>query len=212
MSGTVRTWSESSLVFHLHDEYMSIMSESNPKPALLVIDVQESFRQRPYFDPAALPDYFEAQNRLIQGCLRAGVPVVRILHVEDEGPFSLASGLVRPLDGLVEFAEAARFHKHRHSALAGTDLGAWLNERGLRRLIVSGIRTEQCCETTTRAASDAGFEVDFVTDATLTFAMRHANGRTYTPAELRERTELVLAGRFATVCSVGQALERAAAR
>ena len=71
------------------------------------------------------------------------------------------------------------------------------------------MRTEQCCETTTRAASDAGFEVDFVTEATLTFAMRHANGRTYTPGEIRERTELVLAGRFATICTVAEALARA---
>jgi len=209
VSGNVPSWSEKGLVSHLHAYYNSTMSESTAKTALLVIDVQESFRHRPYFDGAELPAYFEAQNGLIQGCVRAGVPVVRIFHVDDEGAFSLASGFVRPLDGLVEFAEATRVHKHRHSALAGTDLAAWLTQHGIGRVIVSGIRTEQCCETTTRAASDAGFAVDYVTDATLTFTMRHANGRTYSPAEIRERTELVLAERFATICSVGQAIGRA---
>ena len=188
------------------------MSEtSQNSSALLVVDVQESFRHRPYFDPNELPAYLAAQNQLIAGCVAAGIPVVRILHLEEEGVFSLASGYVRPLDGLIDFAPATTIYKRRHSALAGTDLAAWLTERGIRRVIVSGIRTEQCCETTTRAASDAGFEVDFVTAATFTFTMVHKSGRRYSTAEIRERTELVLDGRFASVCTVDQALERAGA-
>jgi nicotinamidase-related amidase len=75
---------------------------------------------------------------------------------------------------------------------------------------VSGIRTEECCETTARHASDSGFEVDFVIDATLTFAMKHPrNGRTYTAAEVKEQTELVLSsGQFARIASVKEALEK----
>jgi nicotinamidase-related amidase len=179
------------------------------KSALVVVDVQESFRQSPYFTATELPAYLAAQNALIAGCLEREIPVVRVLHVEPEGNFSLASGLVRPLTGLIEFREAAAIFKHRHSAFAGTELESWLHGRGLSSIIVSGIRTEQCCETTTRAGSDAGFAVDFVTEATLTFPMQHANGRQYSPAEIRERTELVLAGRFATICSVNEALARA---
>lgn len=188
-------------------------SHRDPKPAtaLLVVDAQESFRHRPYFDARELGVYLESQNALIDGAVAAGVPVVRILHVEAEGVFSLASGYVKPLEGLTRFTPAISIYKYRHSAFAGTDLAAWLTERGIHRVIVSGIRTEQCCETTTRAASDAGFEVDFVTAATLTFQMQHANGRVYSTAEIRERTELVLEGRFAKVCTVEEALERAGA-
>jgi nicotinamidase-related amidase len=152
---------------------------SKPHSALLVVDAQESFRHRPYFDARELATYLAAQNELIAGAAAAGLPVVRILHVEAEGVFSLASGYVKPLDGLAAFTAATTIHKYRHSAFAGTDLAAWLTERGIHRVIVSGIRTEQCCETTTRAASDAGFEVDFVTAATMTFQMQHANGRVY---------------------------------
>jgi nicotinamidase-related amidase len=183
------------------------MSAQKPT-ALLVIDVQESFRHRPGFDPEALPGFLAAQNALIQGAQARGLPIVRVFHIATEGVFAPASGHVVPMAGLAEFQPALLVHKQRHSALAGTDLGAWLTERGIGRVIISGMRTEQCCETTTRAASDAGFEVDFVTEATLTFAMRHANGRIYTPGEIRECTELVLAGRFATICTVAEALER----
>jgi nicotinamidase-related amidase len=72
-------------------------------------------------------------------------------------------------------------------------------------LLVTGIRTEQCCETTTRHASDLGFQVRYVTDATLTFPMQTRSGRKFSTAEIRERTELVLDGRFASIVSTAEA-------
>ncbi len=88
--------------------------------------------------------------------------------MEDEGPFSEASGHVRTLDGQTIRPDAV-FRKRRHSALVGSGLDVWLVRQGIGRLVVSGIRTEQCCETTTRHASDLGYAVDFVAEATLTF-------------------------------------------
>ncbi len=178
---------------------------SAPNTALIVVDVQESFRHRPYFDPADLPAFLACQQALIDGAKARGIPVVQIFHVEPTGPFSLASGHVRALEGL-SIAPDAVFHKTRHSALVGTGLDVWLTQRGIRRLIVSGIRTEQCCETTTRHASDLGYQIDFVGEATLTFAMVDAAGRRWSAAEIRARTELVLAGRFARIATVAAAL------
>lgn len=181
--------------------------------ALLLIDVQESFRQRPYFrlDPAM--SFLARTNALIAGCIARDVPIVRILHVEGPAepgnPFAIESGHVRPLEGLTETEPAARFHKGRHSALVGTGLSVWLREQGIGRLIVAGIRTEQCCETTTRHASDEGFEVDFVPEATLTFDMQHLDGSPLRAADIVARTAAVLKDRFATICSVEQALDRA---
>ena len=93
------------------------------------------------------------------------------------------------------------------SLLVSGALGPVFTGRGITHLFVSGIRTEQCCETTTRHASDLGFDVTYVTEATLTFPMTRANGRVYTVAEIRERTELVLAGRFARIATAAEALE-----
>lgn len=173
--------------------------------ALLVIDAQESFRHRPYFRADGLPAYLDRQQALIDGARTAGIPVVQIFHVEDDGPFAEASGFVTTLAPLVVSPDAV-FRKRRHSALVGTGLDVWLIRNGIRRLIVSGIRTEQCCETTTRHASDLGFAVDFVGEATLTFPMRDAAGEEWSPASLRARTELVLSGRFARIVTVDQAL------
>jgi len=173
--------------------------------ALLVIDVQESFRHARYWTDAELPAYLEKQNALIAGARAAGIPIVRIFHVDGDGPFKKASGLVRPLAGSDDYADHT-VEKHVHSALIDTGLPEWFRARGIDRLIISGIRTEQCCETTTRNGSDLGFQIDYVTEATLTFPMQHANGRQYSTEEIRERTELVLAGRFARICTVADVL------
>ena len=96
------------------------------------------------------------------------------------------------------------FYKDVHSALFGRNsngvtLEAWLRYHGIEHVIITGIRTEQCCETTTRHASDSGFKVTYALDATLTFPMVAKSGRTYSAAEIMERTELVLQDRFAKV-------------
>jgi len=183
-----------------------IMSHSDS--ALIVVDAQESFRQRPYWSDADAPAYLARQQALIDGAKARGIPVVQIFHVEDEGAFSLASGFVKTMSGL-SIQPDAIFHKHSHSALVGSGLDVWLVQHGIRRLIVSGIRTEQCCETTTRHASDIGYAVDYVGEATLTFPMTGRDGRRWTPAEIRARTELVLDGRFARIATVEEALDPA---
>ena len=181
---------------------------------LLLIDIQESFRHRPYWTERDLPAYLAAQNALIEACVRREVPVVRIFHVD--GPkaatnsFALESGQVRPLQGLADVQPAATFHKSRHSALVGTGLDVWLTQHRVRRILVSGIRTEQCCETTARHASDLGWAVDYVTDATLTFDMAHEDGSLLAAADIKRRTAAVLKDRFATICSVEQAVQRLA--
>ncbi|MBC8055439.1 MAG: isochorismatase family protein, partial [Rhizobiales bacterium] len=167
--------------------------------ALILIDVQESFRQRPYWVEAQAQHFLERTNALIEGCVAHGVPIVRILHSDGpaaaSNPFAAESGFVRPLADLAAFDAAAEFVKRRHSALVGTGLTVWLHQKRIGRLIVAGIRSEQCCETTTRHASDEGFEVDYVAEATLTFDMQHLDGSPLPAADIVARTTAVLKDR-----------------
>jgi len=180
----------------------------NEETALVVVDVQESFRHRAYWSDKDLQRFVERLQALIDGAVARGIPVVQVFHVDGAGPFSLESGYVRTMEG-VSISPDVVFHKRSHSALVASGLDVWLVQHGIRRLIVSGIRTEQCCETTTRHASDLGYEVDFVGEATLTFAMTDRSGRVWNAEEIRERTELVLAKRFARIATVEMALESA---
>jgi nicotinamidase-related amidase len=176
------------------------------KSALLVIDVQQSFTRRPYWNDAELPAFLRNLQQLVNRAQHAGVPVLQVFHVDEEGPqnpFSFESGLIQTLPQL-DINPTEVFTKAVHSGMFATTrngrtLDNWLRNNGIERVIVTGIRTEQCCETTTRHASDLGYSVTYAIDATLTFPMVSGSGRAYTAAEIRDRTELVLEGRFARV-------------
>lgn len=184
------------------------------KQALIVIDVQDSFRQRPFWDETEYPAFVEQIQSLIDAAAARDMPVLQVFHTsvsnDPANPFSLASGHVRTLKEL-RIHPTVVFHKTVHSSLYakdadGASLHDWLNGHGIEEVVICGIRTEQCCETTSRHASDAGFKVVFPTDATLTFAMQSPSGKHYTPAEIRDSTELVLQGRFARIARAADAL------
>ncbi|MFJ3458025.1 isochorismatase family protein [Scandinavium goeteborgense] len=175
------------------------------RTALINIDTQQSFEQRPFWTTHDLPAFQAALQQLIAGCEQHNIPVVDIFHVDDQGPFSLESGFVKPMSFLRHQPEVV-FHKHVHNAFTDTGLDFWLRSRDINHLIICGLRTEQCCETTTRVASDLGYQVTFVTEATLTFPMTH-KGVTLDVEALCHRTETVLEGRFATVKTVTETLE-----
>ncbi len=172
------------------------------KQALIVVDVQESFRRRPYFRDEELPRFLRNVQSLVNRCSARGVAVVQVFHQEpgdDPGnPFTAASGFVRTMPELSLEADEV-FFKQVHSAMFARDrhgatLEAWLRERGIAEL------------PTTRHASDLGFQVRYVSDATLTFPMQTRSGREVSAQEIREHTELVLDGRFARIVSTADAL------
>jgi nicotinamidase-related amidase len=172
--------------------------------ALVVIDVQESFRQRPNWRATNRPDIAERVERLVAAARGRGELVVWVLHAEPDtgGVFDPALGFVRLMDGLKPDAGEPVLTKTSHNAFTTTNLQQMLTARGIRAVTICGIRTEQCCETTARVASDFGYEVTFVIDATATTPIELPGGRTLGVEEIVERTEYVLAGRFATVKTV----------
>ncbi|MET0493903.1 MAG: isochorismatase family protein [Actinoplanes sp.] len=186
--------------------------------ALVVIDVQESFRARPLWQAVSNPAIVTQVRRLVDAARAAGDLVVWVLHAEpgSGGVFDPASGFVRVVDELVPAAGEPVITKTSHNAFTTTNLQQVLTARGVRELTVCGIRTEQCVETTARVGSDLGYAVTFVTDATATFPIPHWDapaGRTLDEvladprtlaAEVVARTEYALAGRFAAIRSVAQ--------
>ncbi|WP_324192787.1 cysteine hydrolase family protein [Nocardia transvalensis] len=165
-----------------------------------MIDVQESFRARPLWAEIANPGIADPVNRLVRLARGNGDLVVWVLHCElgSGGVFDPALGHVRLLDEL----EPPRLgepilHKTSHNAFTTTNLQQLLTEAGVRELVVCGIRTEQCVETTTRIGSDLGYHMTFVTDATTTNPVGGLSADT-----IIERTEAVLRDRFARIATV----------
>ena len=194
--------------------------------ALIVIDVQESFRARPLWDLIDNPDIADDVNRLVDHARAHDDLVVWVLHQEPGtgGVFDPASGHVRYLEGLREpRADEPQLRKTSHNAFTTTNLRQLLTERGIGELAICGIRTEQCCETTTRLAADLGYRVTFVVDATATNPIPHpdapadatpaqiaADPRTLSAEAVVERTVFALSGRFATIATVDEVVAHSA--
>ena len=187
--------------------------------AFIVIDVQESFRQRSLWQAVSAPDIVDRVNRLVSAARAQDDLVVWVLHTEpgSDTPFDPASGHVRLMDGLVPADREPVVRKTSVNAFTTTNLGQLLTRRGIRELVVCGIQTEQCCETTTRVASDLGYEVTFAMDATATFPIQHrdapagrtvaeilADPLTMSTDEIVHRTGYMLAGRFATIRTIDE--------
>jgi nicotinamidase-related amidase len=193
---------------------MAIMSR-----ALVVIDVQKSFQQRPNWAAVSDPAIVKQVDRLVSAAREAGDLVIWILHSEPEtgNVFDPALGHVQLMDGLVPLDSEPIITKTSINAFTTTNLQQTLTSRGIRELVICGIQTEQCCETTTRLASDFGYDVTFVTEATATFPIAHrdapanrtidellADPSTLSTDEIIRRTEYAIAGRFATIRSVDE--------
>ncbi|SNY57678.1 cysteine hydrolase family protein [Paractinoplanes atraurantiacus] len=189
--------------------------------ALLVIDVQESFRQRPLWATLNNPALIGNVRRLVEAARAAGDKVVWVLHAEpgSGGLFDPENGHVRVVEELEPAKDEAVVTKTSHNAFTTTNLQQLLTAAGVTSVTVTGLRTEQCVETTARVASDFGYEVTYLTDATGTFPIPHwtapadqsveellADPRTLAAADVVARTEYALAGRFATVRTVAEYL------
>jgi len=124
-------------------------------------------------------------NRLAMMCRNAGILVIHTRHVvrPDHSNIGILGKLVPKVrDGMLdEGSESAAFHadlriepndvlltKPRFGAFHGTDLDVILRSRGIDSLIITGITTDVCCDTTAREANARDFKVFFLSDATTT--------------------------------------------
>jgi nicotinamidase-related amidase len=191
--------------------YSDGVSAHVPKSVLLVIDVQDSFKgDAATWATRNNPSFESNVVKLIGAYRTANLPIVFVLHqnLRPDSHFNPRSPLYRFMDFVAPRPDEVVLQKTTISVFASTDLARRLTQWQINHLTVAGIQTEQCCETTTRDASDRGYQVDFVTDATLSFAIPHwAGGPELSTDEVVRRTEYALAGRFASIVSTQEVLD-----
>lgn len=182
--------------------------------ALIVIDVQESFRAREIWRTTNNPDITDDVNALVHAARADGDLVVWVLHSEPgtDGVFDPVHGHVRLMPELDYRDDEPLLVKTSINAFTTTNLAQLLTQHGVRELRVCGIRAEQCVETTTRVGADLGYEMTYVVDAVASFATAHPDApddltdpRTKQAAEIVEHAAFILAARgFAKVATVAE--------
>ena len=142
--------------------------------ALLVIDMQEYFR-------SMVTHIIPNLEKLISVCRESNVPVVYTQHGHDDpeqdggmlgewwGELILTgSGGATILPEIKPLPTEKVVAKNRYSAFHNSDLEEYLQNIGIKDLIISGVMTNLCCETTARDAFVRDFRVFFLADSTAT--------------------------------------------
>ncbi len=174
--------------------------------ALLVIDAQDSFKMGPRWARRNNPAFEKNVSALVNAYRAARLPVVFFLHTDNDEGFARDSREFKLMDFLTPRKDEPVMVKNTRNCFTSTTLQPYLIEKGVRRVSITGIQMEQCCETTARIAADLGYAVDFVTEATMTFPIPNWDkpGEELGVDAIRERTEYALRRRFARITTVNQ--------
>lgn len=172
--------------------------------ALLVIDAQDSFKSMDRWERRDNRDFEKNVARLVDLYREHGLPVFYFLHSDEDPGFETTSPYYKLMDFLSPRQSEPVIHKTTRNVFTSTGLPALLLEKGVRRVVITGIQMEQCCETSARVAADLGFAVDFITEATMTFPIPNHDqpGQELGVEAIRERTEYALRRRFARIATV----------
>lgn len=183
-----------------------------PDAALVIVDVQLDFDDADYWGPRNNPGAEQAIAALADVWTGTGRPVVVVQHISPPGePLALDSPGHALKASVAGVPAALRITKTVNSAFYGTpDLHTWLQGAGIGQLVVVGIQTNMCVETTARMAGNLGYDVVVPLDATHTFDAAGPDGRVLTADELTRATATNLhAGEFATVTTSAEVLAAA---
>ena len=182
--------------------------------ALVVVDVQQGFDDPSWGPTANRPGAEENVARLIAAWERAGQPIVVVRHDSRKPGSPLAPGQpgneLKPEAAVA--APALRIAKSVNSAFYGEpSLDAWLRREGIGEIVVCGIQTNMCVETTARMGGNLGYAVTVPLDATRTFDLEttlpDGSAVRLRAEELVRATAVNLAaGGFARVVSTDEAI------
>lgn len=162
--------------------------------ALLVIDMQAGLLHAPQA-PHQKDRLIANIVHLIGAARAAEKPLFFARHTGPEGsPIAAGSPLWQLADEL-PLADGDRiFNKTRPSCFFNTPLLADLQQAQVKRLVIVGMKTDYCVDTTCRAAADLGFDVVLVSDAHST-----TDSALLSAAQIVAHHNATLAGPFVTL-------------
>jgi nicotinamidase-related amidase len=181
---------------------MTAMPIDRARTALLLVDVQKAFLE---WEARGMrrnnPDAMENMRKLLAAFRERGMAIFHIRHASREPDSALRpdrSGY-GPIQETMEQTGEAVIVKHVNSAFIGTDLEQRLKAQGLTALVIAGITTNHCVETTTRMAGNLGFDVRLAEDACYTFDRTGHDGRPERAEDIHNMTLSNLNGEFAAI-------------
>jgi nicotinamidase-related amidase len=179
-----------------------------PGAVLLLIDVQQGFDD-PSWGRRNNPEADTNIAALREAFTDTGWPVVYVKHdsTDPASPLHPSHPGNQLKTYLAEIEPDLLVSKHVNSSFHGSpDMHSWLQARGATSIVVAGITTNHCCETTARVAGNLGYDVWFALDATHTFDRVGPLGYRATAHQLAAATAVNLHREFGRVVNTEHVL------
>ena len=134
------------------------------KTAVIVIDMQQGLCEGSdaAFDCTGT---IARINQVTRKAREVGVPVIFVQHESTGGYLEHGSAGWQLANGLEVEAKDIRVRKTTPDSFLRTELQSILQVHGIQQLVICGMHTEFCVDTTTRRALALGFPVILVADA-----------------------------------------------
>jgi nicotinamidase-related amidase len=171
--------------------------------ALLLIDIQND-----YFPGGAMELVNSSlaavkAGKLLQAFRQRALPVIHIQHISQRAgaTFFLPDTVgVQIHESVVPVAGEAVFQKYYPNSFRETPLLGHLRDRQISQLVIAGMMTHMCVDSTTRAAADFGFQSVLAHDACATRALSFG-GAAVAAEDVHRAFIAALNGLFAKVLS-----------
>jgi nicotinamidase-related amidase len=183
------------------------------KSALLIIDVQNDYFLGGKMALHEPEQALEKITELLQYYRQQQWPVIHIQHEMYDRPNRPAAFFLPNTEGqqlhpaVLPAENETLLIKHFPSSFAGTGLLEVLQQQQVKQLVICGMMTHMCVDTTTRAAFDLGFDVQVAIDATATRALAFGN-ETVTADQVKTTVAAALHGSFAQVLNTNELLKK----
>lgn len=173
------------------------MSDFTSNTALIVLDVQKAIDD-PRWNSKNNPGYANVIAKLLAEFRAVNLPIIHIRHKEAnpassfyvDGPGQPFKDEAQPIEGETVIA------KQQNCAFVGTALEAQLRERGIKRLIFTGVVIHNSMDVTIRMAHCLGFENWLPLDATTAIDVTDANGKRFDAQTVFDLYAAVLASEY----------------
>ena len=180
---------------------------ASDRPALILVDMQKGMSGSaggPRNNPLA-EDNIET---LLAAWRKADAPIVHVRHVSRTpgSPFWPGGNGVEFQSRFEPRANEHVVEKNVPDAFVHSGLERWLRVRGIDRLVVVGVTTNNSVEATVRSAGNLGFSVIVVSDATFTFDKRDFNGVLRSAEEVHAMSLANMAGEYASIANTSEAV------
>jgi len=168
-------------------------------PTLVIIDMQKGMA-----NPSAPRNNPNAERNiaaLLKTWRASGGTVVHVRHISRSpgSPFWPGQPGVEFQDELAPLPSEHVVEKNVPDALINTGLERWLRMRGITKLVIVGVSTNNSVEATARTAGNLGFETQVVADATFAFDKIDYHGTHRTAEEVHAMSLANLDAEYATI-------------